>query len=170
MRKEEKPDILKAGSSRPLSASEQAHWEAYLDQHPLEADKIESELGLNRLLRELPDQSLSSNFTAQVMEAVRGLERPLRTGRWTGIDWNWFRPSLRWARPAIVSMLVLGGVLAWRQYEAQHQSRERLAMSVAAVSEVTSVITVDMLRDFDAIHQLSQVPVEVDMDLLQALE
>jgi len=170
MRKEEKPDTLKAGLNRPLSAQEQAYWAAYLDQHPQEASEIESELGLNRLLRELPDRPLSSNFTAQVMEAVRASSHSARPGWLADMDLSWLRPSLRWARPAIVSMLILSSVLAWWQYEVQHRSREELARSVASVTEVTSVVPVDVLQDFDAIHRLSQAPMEVDVALLQALE
>lgn len=166
----EKPDMLKAGLSRPLTAQEQAQWEAYLAQHPGEASEIEAELGLNRLLRELSDQPVSSNFTDQVIQAARASSLGTSRNWWSSLDWVRWKPSLRWVRPAIVSMLVLSSLLAWRQYEAQHRARAELAMSVAIISEATSVLTVDTLKDFDAIHQLSQVPVEVDVALLQALE
>jgi len=63
-------------------------------------------------------------------------------------------------------------ILGWRQ----NLKRERaaLAESVAAISEVASVPTVEVLRDFDAIQSFGTVPpesdVEADLSLLAALQ
>ena len=116
---------------------------------------------LDKLLRGLPDKSVSSNFTARVMQAVeREMSTPAqaRAGSWAG--WLRFIP-----RAAVAMVVVTFSSFAWHQHRV-HQ-RTSMAQSVATVSR--TVAKVDPLTDpgvfanFDAINRMGTSP---DKELL----
>ena len=119
------------------------------------------------LLGQLPDVPLASNFTAQVLQAVATAPRQPRTAFL--IPW-WERLSpTTWARRAILASGLLGLiVLSGHSY--QWHTRLQLARSVAEVSRAAALPDIEILRDYDAISRLSQVPPVVDEDLLAALQ
>jgi anti-sigma factor RsiW len=151
------------GLRRPLTPEQERWVTAHLAAHPAEAAAREEDLCLNRLLRQLPEAPLASNFTARVLTAVEG-ERPRRVVRRLPRSWAWLG-DVGWGRPVTLALVagavVLGG---YRRY--QSQVRVDLAHSVAAVSTVATVPTLEMLEHFDAINRLSQAPPIQDKDLL----
>jgi len=150
---------------RPLTADEEIALQAYLVAHPDPEAQADWALGLalNQALRRLPDAPLSSNFTAQVLQAVaRAERRPARQQTWAG----WLRVwAWRWpAQTALAGGLALACLLSYGQYRAT--TRARLAESVDTVYGVASLLS-DVLQNVDAI---SQAPPDVDVKLLAALQ
>jgi len=108
---------------------------------------------LDKLLRNLPDKPVSSNFTARVLQAVeRETHAPskARAGSWAW--WLRFLP-----RAAVAMVVVTVSSFAWHQHRVQQ--RTTMAQGVATVS--TTVAKVDPLTDpgvfadFDAINRMS---------------
>jgi anti-sigma factor RsiW len=156
-----------AGLRQEITARELAQVEAFLTAHPEERACWEEDLALNGLLRQLRDRPLASNFTAQVIQAVardaqsESLRRFVR-----GCDWLGARHWI--PRAALAGLLLSLGWFTFYLY--QRHTRAELAQNVAKVSEVTTLVSVEMLQDFDVIHRLSQVPTQVDEELLMALK
>jgi hypothetical protein len=63
-------------------------------------------------------------------------------------------------------------VLGW--YQREERERQQIAESVATISEVASIPSVEVLKDFEVIQSMGTVPpaetVEADLTLLAALE
>ncbi len=119
------------------------------------------------LLRQLPDAPLSSNFTAQVLLAVnRQDNRKVSSGGWRW--WQWFASSRPAYRPAIVGLVVCLSFFSYHEYRSVERSNR--AKSVATVSNIAAVPSVELLQDFEAIHGLSHVSTPVDTELLAALQ
>ena len=157
---------LEADLRHKLTEAERAQCTAYLSAHPAEREFLAEDVALNRLLRQLPDKPLASNFTAQVLEAVaRETARPHRPARWAWLRWF---IALRWSAKLAGAALVMGlGIFSYTQYQAH--ARAELARNIARVSEVTTLVSPEIWQDFDAIAHLSQAQVNVDDDLLAAL-
>lgn len=117
---------------------------------------------LDALLRALPDKPVASNFTARVLQAVER-ENTARPGRrWRGE----FR--LHWLPRLAVTALALASCVF--TYEVRTETRrEQFARSVAAVTQVSSLPSPDMLKDFEAIRRLSPTP-PADRELLALLQ
>ena len=135
------------------------------------ADEIEARL--NRLLQRLPDAPLSSNFTARVLSQAR-LEAGNKAARLWIAGWEWFSDAV-WAtgaapRLAVAAGVVFLSVLTVNQYRAF--ARAEVARSVAVVSNLAALPSVDVLMHFDAINRLPEIPQsrEVDVELLAALK
>ncbi len=128
------------------------------------------DMALTRLLNRLPDAPLSSNFTALVRQAIELEERradhaarPMSLRGWSR---GWF------ARIGFVSCVALVAAGGW--YRHQLSERADLAESVATISEVAAIPSVDILKDFETIQSFGKVPpaadMEADLHLLAALE
>ncbi|MCL5096490.1 MAG: hypothetical protein M1608_02940 [Candidatus Omnitrophica bacterium] len=158
---------IETGLRHEPTAEEQAQLRAFIKANPNLATRVAEELALNRLLRQLRDPPLPSNFTARVLAA---LPSPAQVGfraRWARW-WRWGH-GLGWAPKSALAGLILSlGLLSYLEY--QHHERVELARSVTKISGVTTLVSLDVLRDFDAINRLSQVPTKVDDDLLEALK
>jgi anti-sigma factor RsiW len=193
MQDSEYNELLKTGLRRKLTAEEEGRLRAHLAAHPEDQPAWEEEMALNNLLRNLPKAPLSSNFTAQVLQLVEKERRhssPARSVQW----WHGFF-SLRWTRQVAFSTVVLfAGLISYHQFQVSR--REAVANSVAnifsmlepvlqpgeptgrvettrtaaQVSDGTALPTLEMLENFDAIKRLNQVPPQVDVDLLAALQ
>ncbi len=165
MKSPEDNPLLKAGLRHELTPHEQAEVLAYVGAHPEACPDWEQDLCLNEMLRQLPDQAVSTNFTARVVQAV-GLAVEPKT---VPVSW-WHRWGIgRWVPKAALAIVVLAaGLLSYREY----QTHERLQMAerMASFCRVSSLVSVDALRDFDAINRLGQAPVKVDEELLAALK
>ena len=160
-------ELLRASAQRQLTSEEEAQLAAYLSNHPDLQASWEEERALGRLLRRLPDAPLASNFTAQVLRLVERECTPARYGNTTG--WSAVA-RLHWVWKAAGGLAAIClGLLSYHQYD--FSRREEVAQSVATVSRsVAALSTLDLLENFEAIRRLTQVPQEVDAELLAALQ
>jgi len=152
---------------RPLTSNEEAQLQAWFVLHPEAQAGWEDDAALDEVLRQLPDAPLASNFTAQVLMAVEhaGTEPSAR------FSFRWWEAltAFGWARPtAVGALLVMATMLSVQQYHSQ--GRAEMADSLKQVSTVATVPSVEMLKDFEAIRRLGQVPPNVDEELLAALQ
>ncbi|MFO1497816.1 MAG: hypothetical protein U1G07_05380 [Verrucomicrobiota bacterium] len=151
-----------------LTESDEAQVRAYLSAHPEEQAACERELALNHLLDQLPAAPVSSNFTAQVVQAVRKEQsRPERPSRF-----GWPRLGLRSWLPKVTVLATAAvlATLAYRQHElAQHRE---LARNLVEISRFASDHSLDILKDFEAIQRLDQLPrhPNADRELIAALQ
>src|SRR4051794_20477900 len=98
-------NLRELAARRPLTREEKAGLDSYLLIHPEAQLDWEEEMALNQALFALPNCTISSNFTAQVLQAVeldqlrsqRDSNGPSRV--------NWWR---RFLPRAAVAALVLG--------------------------------------------------------------
>lgn len=129
---------------RKLTGAEEAELRAWLEAHPETRADWEAEAGLADALGRLPDVPVPSNFTALVLQAVkREAKTPSRRPGW------W--PRLRWLpRAAVAASVVTAGLVSYLVI--QNAERKKLAESVAAVADVSSLPSPDILQDFDAVR------------------
>jgi anti-sigma factor RsiW len=147
-----------------LTPAEQAEADAFLARHPEVRAEWEEELNLSNLLHQVPDVPVSSNFTARVMDACR---RSAASHAEIGfLSGNWFS---RWF-PRLAACTAAAG-LAFLSYH-QHQLAERrdLAKSLVEVARLPGGASIELLQNFEAIQRLNHVPVEVDRELIAALQ
>jgi anti-sigma factor RsiW len=154
---------------RTLTDAEAAELRAWLTLHPDANGEWETEAALTQALTQLPAPPLSSNFTAQVMNAIARGEVTAARPR---IRMEWWRTLGRIWRPApgiAMAGLVLGGsLLAYRHHE-HARTRQELAHSVAMVSDLAAVSNTELLANFEAIRVLNQAP-QADEQLLALLQ
>ncbi len=159
--------LIDAGLRRKLSAEERTRLDVLLAANPSQRAAWEEELSLNLLLRQLPDKPLASNFTAQVLQAIHrdslAHSQIARVG-W----WQWLTAHGWITKAAFASLIVTTGLLSYHEH--QMRTRTELARSVAKVSNVASLVSADVLENFDAINRLGQVPTQMDDDLYRALK
>ena len=150
---------------RRLTDAEEAQLQALLESHPEAQADWDAEASLNAALGGLPDVPVPSNFTARVMQAVeREAAGELRQGE---RKWQFWR-RLRWLPKVAFAAVVLGtGLVSYHQIQAARFAE--YAHSVAAVSNVSSVPSPEILKDFNAI-QASNPSALPDEQLLAALK
>lgn len=149
---------------RKLTAVEEAELRDWLAAHPKTRDEWEYEVALSKLLTQLPDAPVPSNFTARVLQAIER-EEPEGDRRQTR------RPAWAWRvwvpRFALVVIVAAAGWFAF-QWHARVQ-RIKLAQSVAAVADVRSLPSPQFLEDFDTIRSLRPMP-PADQELLALMK
>lgn len=150
---------------RKLTPAEEAELRNWLAAHPEAREAWESDAALNRVLERLPEVKVSSNFTARVLQTVE-LETAAAARAAADSKRKWFWWSFL-PKTALASVFVVMGVMAVR--EARLEKSQRLAKSVATVSQVASLPGPDVLKDFDAIQQLNRSPAP-DTELLALLQ
>lgn len=149
-----------------LTTADEAQLRAWLAAHPEAQAEWDAEAGLNDALAMLTDVPVATNFTTRVLRAVE-LESAAgeRTRSAGGHRSGWW---LRWLPKAALASLVLGASLF--SYErVQARRSEKLAQSLAAVSEVSSLPSPEILKDFEAIRALNRTP-PADEQLLALLK
>ena len=150
---------------RKLTGAEEAELWAWLAAHPDAQVDWEAEAGLNAALDRLPSVPVPSNFTARVLQAVER-EAAAELRRSERKRWPW--RHLRWLPKAAVAAVILGaGLVSYRQFQAARFAE--YAQSVAAVSDVSSLPSPEILKDFDTISALNATP-PPDEQLLALLE
>jgi hypothetical protein len=147
---------------RQLTGEEKARLQSYLLVHPEAHDDLDEQIALSKLLSNLSDSPISSNFTARVLQSidfenVDPTERshPFRT---------WLVRLRLWLPRFALAGLVVGlGGLGFQQHRL-YSLREK-ATSVEIVSKVaTTLPDVQMWEDFDAISKLGQTAVPSSQD------
>lgn len=148
---------------RKLSAAEEAELRSWLAAHPEDRADWEAEVGLAAVLERLPDAPVPSNFAARVLEAVgREAGGKVRRREWRTHSW------LRWLpRAALAACVATAGLVSCLLV--QNAERARLVQSVAAVADVSSLPSPEVLQDFDAIR-VSRPAIAPDEELLAVLQ
>jgi hypothetical protein len=143
-------NLRDAAWRRKLTPVEEAELRAWVAAHPGSAPDWADEQALTGLLARLPEAPVSSNFTARVLQAIdvdaANARRAAR--RWS---WRWFVP-----KAALASLLVGIGLFSYHSNAVAR--RTAVAKSAAAVSEVASLPSPEILQDFEAVRQLSAAP------------
>jgi hypothetical protein len=128
--------------------------------------ELELEATLTRVLTEIPDAPVPSNFAARVLDAVELVEqaerRKARSPGWT-LNWRLF-----WPRVAAVAAVLIFVGLAVQRYETKSH-RFTLAQDVVMVAVAQPLPSVDALENLDAIQRMSQSG-HADGELLAALQ
>ena len=146
---------------RALSSQEAARLRQWLATHPESRAQWEQEAALDRLLHRLPAASVSSNFTARVVQAAQKAA-PVRVG------WRVWRLPVPWLpRFALGVATVCVGFLSFQGY--QTAQRAHAAKELAAFSRLAALPPMGWLKDFDTIERLNKVQV-ADDELLAALQ
>ena len=119
----------------------------------------------------LPDAPVATNFTARVLQAVDQESATAERARGArALGWQGWR---RWLpRMALASVVLGAGLICYHQVSERHvlaARRDELALSVAAVSGVSSLPSPEILKDFEAIRALNQTP-PPDEELLALLK
>jgi hypothetical protein len=150
---------------RELTAAERAELAAWLRAHAEAQADWAAEAALSGALARLGDAPVPSNFTARVLQ---GVEREALAGRHSRVpSWLSWRGRWSWLPKAALASLVVGvSLFSYHQVEAFQ--RRQIARSVAAISDVTSLPSPQVLTNFDAIRALGQTPA-ADLELLQAI-
>jgi len=118
---------------------------------------------LDALLGALPDKPLPSNFTARVLQVVDH-EAGSAVAPW----WDMFRHPLQLLPRAAMTVAALCVGLFGYQHHALAE-RHAYERSVEAVTQVASLPSPEVLKDFNAIRHMSATPA-ADHDLLAMLQ
>ncbi len=155
-------ELREANWQRTLSEPEQAELQAWLEAHPEAQADWEAELGLSEALDRLPQVPVASNFTARVLQAVarEDAKQLHRQPLWR--LWHRWLP-----RVALTAVFLVAGLLSYTHAERVHR-RDEIVRSVAAVSEVASIPSPEILKHFEAVRVLDQTA--PDEELLRLLQ
>jgi hypothetical protein len=166
MRADDQNQLAESLQKGRLTAEQQQQLDAYLAVHPQERSAWDEELALNHLLDQMPDVSLSTNFTAQVLEMARR-ERVQREG--IGARGWGERLLQRWMPKLATAALALCVGLFFYQ---QHRLTERkeMARQLSEVAKLATGTPLEVLENFEAIERLNHVPHDQDRELIAALQ
>jgi len=157
-------NLRETGWRRKLTPAEETQLRAWLAAHPEAQPEWEDEIRLNEVLDRLPALPVASNFTARVLKAVeRENAAPSHhpAAGWKRV-WRAVLPKAALAAAAL-------GIGLFTYHQARAAKRMELAQSVAAVAEVRSLPSPEILQDFEAIRQLNPTP-PPDEELLALLK
>jgi len=158
--------LRETGWRRKLTPAEQEQARDYLAAHPEIVEDWELEAGLNRVLEQLPETAVPSNFTARVLQTVaRETAAPVRARKRWWMGWRAFGWAPRMALAAIV-FAVCG--LSYHEY--QIRSRAHMAQDVAQFSKVVLAANPELMEDFDSIRRLSETQPKADPELLALMQ
>jgi len=153
MNESEYQALMEASWRRPLTDEEQARLDAWLRAHPAAQNEWEAEAALNRLLEQLPEAPLASNFTARVLQAVERKSATLER-RESVLDhvkrWFW-RPAPRFAWA-----LVVAGLLGFGYHQHQTNVTNQVAKGLSVMANVATLSDPVVLQDFEAIQRLAK--------------
>jgi anti-sigma factor RsiW len=155
------------GWRRKLTPTEEEQLNEWLAEHPDAQSEWAAEANLNELLDALPNVPVASNFTARVVQAAQREAAIAQRKKhwWSDFTLGW---RLRWLPKAALASLVLGASLASYLYiQAEH--RAEWAESLTTVAHLPSVPNPIVLKDFDAIAQMTSTPAP-DEELLKVMQ
>jgi anti-sigma factor RsiW len=165
MRNEE---LVRLSLRRELAPEEASKLEAHFAAHPEQRALWDEERAVSRAVQSLPDVPVSSNFTAQVLQA---LERESRDVTREPVRRPWF--ASLFPRIGLAGLALCVGVLAAQKW-VQTEKQEKFAADVSfAARDLAAVPNAELLQDFDAIRELGQVStvsLAGDEELLRVLQ
>jgi anti-sigma factor RsiW len=151
MNESEYQALIEASWRRSLTDDEQTRLDAWLREHPASHNEWEAESALNRLLEQLPDVTVASNFTARVLQAVER-ESAAAARRESGFgrlkQWFW-RPA-----PRVAWALLVAGLLGFSYHQHQTNMRGEMAKGLSVLANVATLSDPAVLQDFEAIRRL----------------
>jgi hypothetical protein len=150
---------------RPLTPQETAALQKFLADHPAARPTWNEEATLNNLLQHWAAPSVSSNFTARLLQAVPHDSKRSTWRQWFVLS-EWL-PAGTVPRFAMCSLMIGLGLFSFREYQAMH--RARMARELADVGRLAALPPMEWWKDFDTINRMNKVKV-ADDDLLAALE
>lgn len=188
MKSRDDNELLQKALRHRLTPDEEAQLEAYFLENPEAQALWEEDVRVSQLLHHLPDAPVASNFTAQVLALAAREQQSQRGTRWWRFGWSMLWPAHRMRALGFATLLLFLASLGYHQY--RMSTRAEVARSVAEVFTMLSALserpvserpassepatmalpTLEMLENFEAIQRLDQVPIQVDVELLVALE
>jgi anti-sigma factor RsiW len=167
MNESEYQALVEASWRRSLTDDEQARLDSWLRVHPEAHNEWEAESALNRLLEQLPEAPVASNFTARVLQAV-GRESAAAPRRESIFDrvrhWFW-RPA-----PRVAWALLIVGLLGFGYHQHQTNVRGEMARGLSVLANVATLSDPAVLQDFEAIQRLGKSAPSDDEDLYALLQ
>jgi anti-sigma factor RsiW len=167
MNESEYQALMEASWRRSLTEDEQARLDLWLRTHPAAHNEWEAESALNRLLDQLPEAPVASNFTARVMQAVER-ESAAEARRESVFDrvkrWFW-RPA-----PRVAWALLVVGLLGFGYHQHQANVRSEMAKGLSVLAHVATLSDPAVLQDFEAIQRLAQSAPGDDDELYALLQ
>jgi anti-sigma factor RsiW len=167
MNESEYQALIEASWRRVLTDAEQARLDAWLRSHPEAHSEWEAESALSRLLEQLPDAPVASNFTVRVLQAV---ERESATAARRGSvfdslkQWFW-RPA-----PRVAWALVVAVLLGFGYHQHQTNVRGEMARGLSVLANVATLSDPAVLQDFEAIQRLGKSAPGDDEELYALLQ
>jgi hypothetical protein len=154
-------ELVEISWRRKLTPEEEVQLQSWLASHPGDADGWEAEAGLSQALDRLKPIAPSSNFTSQVLRLVE-LEKAQRSrqastsmaGRLARLFTVRSR-GLAWA-----AFVILAAGIGYHQY--RENTHHQIAQGFHAFSTVATVTEPQVLEDFDAVREFSQVLADVN--------
>jgi anti-sigma factor RsiW len=167
MNESEYQALIEASWRRSLTDDEQARLDAWLRTHPEAHNEWESESALNRLLDQLPDVPVASNFTAGILRVVER-ETAVAARRESIFSrvkqWFW-RPA-----PRVAWALLVVGLLGFGYHQHQTNVRGEMAKGLSVLANVAALSDPAVLQDFEAIRRLAQSAPGDDEELYALLQ
>ncbi len=158
-------ELKEASWRRPLTAAERVWLRDWLAAHPEAQESWEVEAALTGALRRLPSATVSSNFTARVLQAAQRV--PAKSGWRNRLEMFSWLPVGWMPRAALAAAMVCSGVFSLHEYETVHRLQK--AHAAASASRLAALPPIDWLKNFDTINGMSKVNV-ADDDLLTVLQ
>ncbi len=156
-----------------LDERKEARLLQYFENNPAEQSRIEEDIILGRLLKNLPSIPVSSNFTARVMEAI-GKEEAVEEIPVS--PQSIFSYILHNIVPKFVSICLMLALIGLGYFSYSESKRVKLAGSIAELERVAmlgdkeSGLPVEIFKDFDVIQNINTYNSFVDVELLAALK
>lgn len=153
-------ELVEISWRRRLTPEEEVQLQSWLASHPADAHRWEAEAGLNQALERLMPIKPSSNFTSQVLRLVE-LEKAQRSRPETSMAARILRAfTVRSRGLAWAALVVLVAGIGYHQH--RENTQHQIAQGVHAFSTVATVTEPEILEDFDAVREFSQLRVEVN--------
>jgi hypothetical protein len=154
-------ELIEISWRRKLTPEEEVQLQSWMASHPADAERWEAETGLNQALDRLKPIQPSSNFTSQVLRLVE-LEQVQRSRRtspsFAGRLAQLFGLRARGLVWATLAILVAG--IGYYQY--RENAHHQIAQGVHAFSTVATITEPEVLQDFEAVREFSQVLADVN--------
>ena len=168
MNEQDYQQLREASWRRRLTQTEDASLQHYLSNHPEAHEDWLTETELSRLLRQLPDAPVSSNFTARVVQAAR-LEAATRqrAGAW---NWPAWLSIGNWLPKTAVATLAVGLLLSLGYNQHQKHMRAAFARNVVQLTDAVSASDPELMQDFEPIRQMGETQPKADLELIALMK
>jgi hypothetical protein len=160
-------ELMEIRWRRPLTPAEQASLQSWLAAHPEDAERWELEERLNVAFERMEPVEPSTNFTSRVLQLVDEDERKERGQAGVGGSW-WESLRVHLGLPralpragfAWALLLLIAGGVGYHEY--RERTEDQVARAVRSISTAAAVTAPEVLQDFEAIREFSQVRAEVN--------